>query len=91
MKNEILEHKLYESSMRERNIENGEFADQCICCGKRLKEDEAKFVHMNTNWMALNTKELPSNCFELYGFESQGAYPIGNSCAKKMPKIFIHH
>ena len=86
-----LEHSLYESPMKERNIErDGESADMCECCGKRMKGDETKMVHMNTNWMAMDNSIITDEDAKLHGFETQGYFRIGNSCAKKMPKNFIH-
>lgn len=86
-----LEHPLYVSPVKERNIErDGEHSDMCECCGKRMKEGEVKMVHMNTNWMAMDNSIKTEEDAKLHGFESQGYFNIGNSCAKKMPKNFIH-
>lgn len=84
--NNQLTKKLYESSMKERNIEKyGEIPDQCICCGKPVKKDHSLFVHMNENWEAVNPSLVnEENCNELTGANSQGLFPIGNDCAKKM-------
>lgn len=88
MKTEIKTMELYVSPMRERNIEKlGEFSNQCICCGKEVK-GQHKVVYMGTDWMAYNTtiitriKGLPFIADT--GVEIQGAFPIGNDCAKKM-------
>lgn len=77
---------IYESSNRDANLEKyGEHGNQCICCGKIMKEGESKMVHMNTDWVAVNpTVVTEENCKELTGADSQGWFPIGNSCAKKM-------
>jgi hypothetical protein len=91
MKNTTLENKLYVSPVKERNIErDGEYADMCECCGKRIKEGETKMVHMNTNWMAMHNSIKTDEDALKYGFETQGYFYIGNTCAKKMPKEFIH-
>ena len=93
MKNEQnkLEFELYVSPVKERNIErDGEYSDMCECCGKRIKENETKMVHMNTNWMAMDNSILTAEDAIKNGFETQGYFYIGNSCAKKMPKNFIH-
>jgi hypothetical protein len=77
--------------MKERNIDKyGESSDMCECCGKRMTENETKMVHMNTNWMAMHNSIVTENDAQKHGFESQGYFIIGNSCAKKMPKEFIH-
>jgi len=76
---------LYESPMKERNIEKyGEIINQCICCGKPMKNGEKLYVHMNTDWLAVNPSIDENQCKELTGAESQGCFPIGNDCAKKM-------
>lgn len=86
-----LEHELYVSPVKERNIErDGEYADMCECCGKRIKENETKMVHMNTNWMAMDNSIVTDEDAIKHGFETQGYFYIGNTCAKKMPKNFIH-
>lgn len=85
-------HPLYESPMKERNEEKyGMRGDgnQCICCYKPMKDGEVKMVHMNTNWEAVSNEVPEEKCKEMTGAESQGCFPIGNDCAKKMPKEFI--
>lgn len=76
---------LYESPVRERNIDKyGEMTNQCICCGKPMKDGEKLHVHMNSDWVAVNPTIPEEKCLELTGAESQGCFPIGNDCAKKM-------
>jgi hypothetical protein len=86
MKNQLSKTKeLYESPIRERNLDKyGEITNQCICCGKPMKEGEKLYVHMNTDWMAVCPTIDENECFELTGADSQGCFPIGNDCAKKM-------
>jgi hypothetical protein len=81
-----LTKELYESPMKERNEEKyGHLGNQCICCFKPMAEGEKSYVHMNTNWVAVNPNIVTDeNCQELTGAESQGCFPIGNSCAKRM-------
>ena len=89
---ESIEWPLYESPMKERNIDKfGERADMCECCGKTLLENEALMVHMNTRWMAMDNSIKTDLDAEKHGFETQGYFYIGNSCAKKMPSNFLHH
>ena len=77
--------ELYESPMREANLEKyGEQSNQCICCGKPMKEGEKLYVHMNTDWVAVHPSINEADCMKMTGAESQGCFPIGNSCAKKM-------
>lgn len=77
--------ELYQSNNRENNLEKyGHLGNQCICCGKPMKEGEKLYVHMNTNWVAVHPTITDKNCFDFTGADSQGCFPIGNSCAKKM-------
>lgn len=88
--NKELTTELYKSPQRDKNEETyGMDSDQCICCMKPMKSGEAKMVHMNENWEAVHNSVTDENCKELTGANSQGAFKIGNSCAKKMPKEFI--
>lgn len=75
---------LYISPMRDRNeLKYG--CDGCICCMRPLKNDDSYYVHINTDMAALNPEIVnEENCEELTGSESQGCFPIGNDCAKKM-------
>jgi regulator of sigma D len=56
---------------------------------KPMKEGETKMVHMNESWVAVSNEVTEENCEELTGYKSQGAFEIGNLCAKKMPSNFI--
>jgi len=88
----IAEVELYESPSKESNSDRyGELvSNQCICCYKPMKESEVKMVHMNTRWKAMHNSIKDEKDAEINGYKSQGFFPIGNSCAKKMPKEFIH-
>ena len=77
--------ELYESPMKERNEKKyGLRSRQCICCGKLMKDNENLYVHMNTDWLAVNPSIPEELCEKLTGAGSQGCFPIGNGCAKKM-------
>jgi len=77
--------ELYVSPMKDRNEQKyGLITNQCICCGKPIKEGHKLYVHMNTNGVAINPQIMEDKCKELTGAESQGCFPIGNDCAKKM-------
>ena len=39
---------------------------------------------MNTNWLAVHPSITDEKCLEMTGAETQGMFPIGNECAKKM-------
>lgn len=82
--------ELYVSPMLERNLDKyGHLENQCICCGKPMKPNDQKHVHMNTNWMAVHPSISEEKCLEMTGAESQGLFPIGNDCAKKMNEFVI--
>ena len=83
---------LYESPQKEANEDKYGFlsTNQCICCGKPMKDGEVKMVHMNTAWQAMHISIFDEKEAEINGMTSQGFFPIGNSCAKKMPKGFVH-
>jgi len=65
------------SEQYDNNIENfGEHSDTCFICGKRTNGD-TKMVHYLTN----------GNIVSYYGDDiegSQGAFPVGKDCAKKL-------
>ena len=80
---------LYESPKKEQNNEKyGEFGSECICCGRPMAAGPCKWVHMNTDWKAVNPSIKEEDFDKMTGADSQGMFPIGNECAKKM-KGFI--
>lgn len=77
--------ELYESPVKEQNEEKfGFLTNQCVCCGKPMKTGEKLYVHMNENWVAVHPTILECEFLEQTGANSQGFFPIGNDCAKKM-------
>jgi len=86
-----LEMPIYESPALAMNLKRfGHDENACICCGRPMKEGESKLIHMTTSHTALhNSIKNEADALAL-GFDSQLYFPIGNSCAKKMPKEFIH-
>ncbi len=74
--------KIPQSPRYDSNIERlGDHTDTCICCG--LRTAEKLFIHATTDWEAIDEideKKVPN---------SQGLFPIGPECAKKLPKQFI--
>lgn len=77
--------ELYESPMKDRNEEKyGLSSDQCICCGKPMKQGERLYVHINTYGFAVDPSIDTEDFLSVTGAESQGRFPIGNDCAKKM-------
>jgi hypothetical protein len=79
--NAISEINLYSvrSSRYDDNVERlGDHSDTCFLCGKRTSED--LFVHYTSCGELTNDNSHP---------ESQGCFPIGPECAKKLPKDFV--
>lgn len=67
------------SPQRERNLDRlGEHPDTCLSCGKRTKA--TLWVHLLTTGEITDQAEHP---------DSQGSFPIGPDCAKKIPSNFI--
>lgn len=64
------------------NIEKyGDNANTCIMCGKRIKNiDDANYVHMLTSYEIIASFEDHKH--------SQGCFPIGSDCAKKLSSEF---
>jgi len=71
------------SSKYDANIENfGDDENTCLICGMRIKDlNKSKFVHLLTNG---NIVSYGSDDIE----GSQGFFPIGNDCAKKLTISF---
>ena len=64
----------------DKNIERfGDDGTNCFLCGK--KTNEKYFVHYTTDGNLVTYKSNPEN--------SQGVFPIGPICKKKLPKEFI--
>jgi len=56
--------------------------DRCLICNAPMDvTDKTKYVHLLTSGLLTELDEHP---------ESQGAFPVGNSCIKKIPKKFIN-
>jgi len=86
-----MQANLYESPRKEINERKYRSADEsCICCARPLSPGEKLSVHMSTDWMAMRNTIVTEADAEAHGLTSQGYFSIGNSCAKKMDKNFIH-
>lgn len=71
-----------QSPRYENNIDRlGEHSNTCVCCG--LRTAEKNFIHATTDWLAIDEKDSANV------ENSQGFFPIGPECAKKLPKEFI--
>jgi len=52
----------------------------CIVCGRplsRSQADNGAWVHMSTDWQVISPDDTEA--------DSQGFFPIGSECAKKIP------
>jgi hypothetical protein len=82
--------ELYQSPNFEKNeeIHKKGYTERCVCCNKPMKPEQVKFmVHMTTFWVAVDTDD--TDIVSDNGFQSQGFFPIGTECKKKMDKEFI--
>jgi len=82
--------ELYQSPNYEKNEELSKpgHTERCVCCNKPMKPEQVKFmVHMTTYWVAVDTVDL--DVVTKNGYQSQGFFPIGTECKKKMDKEFI--
>jgi hypothetical protein len=72
------------SKMYQQNIElYGEHSNSCLICGKPIKESNPKHVHLLTNG---NIVSYDGDDID----NSQGFFPVGKSCAKKLVINFAH-
>lgn len=67
----------YESNLKK----YGEDSNSCICCGKRLNLEACRWINL------LIDGSIASHDYG--GEESQGAFPVGPECSKKIPKEFL--
>jgi hypothetical protein len=61
-----------------------DFDDECFLCGRPVVTSRCEYVHMSTGNELIHTSEV-----EALGRDpddSQGCFPIGSSCARKIPK-----
>jgi hypothetical protein len=67
------------SDIMEDSYDEGKGENPCICCGKDIKSPR-HYVHLLTNGNIVSSEEEFDN--------SQGLFPIGNSCKSKIPNNF---
>ena len=81
----------YQSKNYDKTIDLvGDYGDNCIYCGKRQNDSKGgqKYVHLITTGEFVNVAH-PDEDGMVGKYESQGWFPIGNTCAKKFPKEFV--
>jgi hypothetical protein len=75
--------ELYRSPRYEDNIDRyGDHSNTCVCCGKPIAEPKLH-VHMSTGWMVKHTADLDES-------DSQGFFPVGPDCAKRIHSDYLH-
>lgn len=73
------------SAAYDANVERlGDHSDTCFICGRRTAEK--LMVHYTTAGELTNTTTEDLSPWDR---ESQGCFPIGPECAKKLPKGYV--
>ena len=79
MENLVNLRPLFVNSDKEYNFKSDQ--EPCILCQKPMYiNDNTKYIHMTTDLYATSLDDHQ---------DSQGMFPIGNDCCKKLPKSFI--
>jgi hypothetical protein len=66
----------------EKNYKFTKHQEPCIICEKPMNiTEKTKWIHMTTSLEAVDRN------YE--GEDSQGCFPIGNDCCKKLPKYLV--
>lgn len=77
----IIEYPILDLQNKKARENWGDFDEnQCCLCGKQVGEN-ATFVHYFTNGNITNANDDEVD-------NSQGCFPVGSECAKKIKKIF---
>lgn len=66
-------HDLQTEKAKQMDVTTGQF---CVICGKRMKEGHNKMVQLLTAGNIVSSDQPFDN--------SQGFFPVGNDCAKKL-------
>jgi hypothetical protein len=68
-------------------FDHAKHVDQCFLCGRGLTDAgmaNGKVVHTNTAY-----EFIPAGAALAAGEESQGLFPIGSDCAKRLPAAYV--
>ena len=76
----------FQATWEEREVNRQRFngskhVDECFLCGRGLTEkavENGRFIHLTTSGFL-----VPQDA---EGVDSQGAFPVGSECAKRLPK-----
>jgi hypothetical protein len=83
----VIELDSVRSAKYDDNVErHGEHSHTCFICGKPTAQ--RSFVHLTTSGFLIPA-ELDENDLGQHDLESQGCFPIGSECAKKVGREFI--
>jgi hypothetical protein len=83
----VIELDSVRSAKYDDNVErHGDHSHTCFICGKPTAK--RSFVHLTTIGL-LVPAELADDDLENFNLESQGCFPIGSECAKKVGPEFI--
>ncbi len=75
------------SAKYDHNVEiNGEHSNTCFICGKPT--GSRTFVHYITDGFLIPA-DLDHDDLEYFDMQSQGCFPIGSECAKKIGSEFL--
>jgi hypothetical protein len=84
---EVINLESIRSSKYEDTVERlGEHSDTCFVCGKRTAKNT--FVHYTVEGYLIPA-DIDEIEIEFRNLESQGCFPIGSECAKKVGRQFL--
>jgi hypothetical protein len=83
----VIDLELVRSSKYDENIDRyGDHSKTCFFCARPTAQKS--FVHLSTNGL-LVPANIDENDLLKYDLESQGCFPVGAECAKKIGQEFI--
>jgi hypothetical protein len=84
---EVIRLDSIRSTKYDDNVERlGEHSDTCFVCGKRTAKNT--FVHFTTRGFLIPAN-IDESQLDQFNLESQGCFPIGSECAKKVGRNFL--
>ena len=81
-------YKIESTASYDKNEAAGGSANPCVRCGKLCAYDSPLYVHLCAGGSAVSSD--PIECQGLANYQCLNSYPIGASCAKRIPKRFVH-
>lgn len=82
-----IDAEAYEKNRTRQSQINNKDRDDCFICGRPVNSKVGRYVHLRIDGVLIpkDAEELP----EYEGGMSQGCFPIGSECAKKLPKKYV--